>query len=45
MIRKKNLNNRRKRALERLSKVKEPNDRQKKEIAILEKSIKNTIDS
>lgn len=47
MIRKKNLQNRRQRALDTLLKVKEPNDRQKKEIAILQQHLKlqNTIDS
>jgi len=42
MIRKKNIVNRRKGALERLLKVKEPNDRQKKEIAILQKRVQIT---
>jgi hypothetical protein len=39
MIRKKNVQNRRKGALERLLKVKEPNDRQKKEIEVLQKRV------
>lgn len=39
MIRKKNVQNRRRGALERLLKVKEPNDRQKKEIEILQKRV------
>ena len=42
MIRKKNIVNRRKGALERLLKVKEPKDRQKKEIAILQKRVQIT---
>ncbi len=40
MIRKKNIQNRRQVALDNLLKVKEPNDRQKKEIASLQKSLK-----
>ena len=39
MIRKKNVQNRRKGALERLLKVKNPNDRQKKEIEVLQKRV------
>jgi len=39
MIREKNVQNRRKGALERLLKVKEPNDRQKKEIEVLQKRV------
>lgn len=39
MIRKKNVQNRRKGALERLLKVKKPNDRQKKEIEVLQKRV------
>ncbi len=39
MIRKKNILNRRKGALERLLKVKKPDDRQKKEIEILQKRV------
>ena len=39
MIRKKNIKNRRQGALDRLLKVKEPNDRQKKEIEILQKRV------
>ncbi len=40
MIKKKNIQNRRQTALNNLLKVKEPNDRQKTEIATLQKHLK-----
>jgi hypothetical protein len=39
MVHKKNVRNRRQGALERLRKVQEPNERQQKEIAVLEKRL------